>query len=295
VTTDRPGAVTPANDWIDAHVHFWDPGALHYPWLAELPALERPFLPADYRAADDGRVARVVFVECNCLSAEAALEVAFVERLTRDEPRIAGVVAFADVAARGAAALDALPASPLVKGVRQNVQGHPAGWCLAPRFVEGVREAGARGLAFDLCATHDQLADVVALAERCPGTRLVLDHCGKPRIDVRDRPGIGAGVTEPWATHVASLGAMPHVSCKISGLLTEAPPGAADDALAPYASHAAAAFGPGRVLYGSDWPVVTLAGPLARWAAFVDGLTSTWTDGARRAFFRDNAVRVYAL
>jgi L-fuconolactonase len=279
---------------VDAHVHFWDPRALHYPWLAGLPALERPFLPAEYAAsAADAPVARVLFVECNALPAEAALEVALVERLTREEPRIAGVVAFADVAAHGAAALDRLPASPLVKGARQNVQGHPAGWCLTPRFVEGVREAGARGLPFDLCATHDQLADVVALAERCPDTRLVLDHCGKPPI--RDGAGRAGAGRDAWAARVASLGAMPHVACKVSGLLTEAAPGAADDDLLPFASHAAECFGADRVLYGSDWPVLTLAGSHARWLAFAERLAARWTEGARRAFLHDNAVRVYAL
>lgn len=277
---------------VDAHVHFWDPRALHYPWLAELPALERPFLPADYRAqTPDADATRVVFVECNALPAESALEVALVERLARDTPhvtvRIDGVVAFADVASRGAAALDPLPASPLVKGVRQNVQGHPPGYCRTPRFVEGVQETGRRGLAFDLCATHDQLGDVIALAERCPETRLVLDHCGKPPIR--------AGAWEPWATHVAALGAMPHVCCKISGLLTEAAPGASDDDLLPYAAHAAACFGPERVLYGSDWPVLTLAGDHARWLAFAGRLTADWRDGARRAFYHDNAARVYGL
>jgi L-fuconolactonase len=273
---------------VDAHVHFWDPAALDYPWLAEVPPIERACLPDAYRAAAaDVPVQRVVFVECNCLPEQGAREVAFVEGLVADEPRIGGVVAFADIAAHGAAALDALPPSPLVKGVRQNIQGQPAGYCLTPSFVEGVRGAGRRGLPFDVCVTHDQLADVLALVERCADTRFVLDHCGKPAIR--------SGLIDAWASDVTSLASHDNVVCKLSGLLTEAGAGWRAADLAPYAEHVAAQFGPARLLYGSDWPVLTLAGRYDDWYAFTERLTADWSDGDRRAFYGENAVRVYGL
>jgi L-fuconolactonase len=275
---------------IDAHVHFWDPAALHYPWLRDVPALERAFLPDDYHAATgegEAPVERVVFVEANALGAENRLEVAFVERLAEREPRIAGIVAFADVAARGAAALDTLPASPLVKGVRQNVQGQPAGFCVQRTFVDGAREAGRRGLAFDLCATHDQLGDVLRLVEQCPETRFVLDHCGKPSIRT--------GALDAWARDVAELAAHEHLCCKISGLLTEAAPDWTEAHVSPFAERAVDAFGPRRLLYGSDWPVLTLAGTYGDWFGFTQRLTASWSDADRHAFYQDNAVRVYGL
>ncbi len=209
---------------IDTHVHFWDPAALHYPWLEEIPSLDRAFLPADYRGAAGAiPISKIVFVEANCRPEETQAEVALIEALAEAEPRIAGLVAFANVAeglgAGGSGlgrALDGLCRSPLVKGIRQNVQGQPAGFCVQRTFVEGVREVGRRGLTFDLCATHDQLGDVAELVRQCPGTSFVLDHCGKPAI--RDQR------TEPWRGHIAALGAQDNVSCKLSGLLTETAP-----------------------------------------------------------------------
>ena len=136
---------------IDSHVHFWDPGVLHYPWLAGAPSLDRAFLPADYAAAT-GRIPidRIVFVEANCRPREARREVEFVERLAQAEPRVAGIVAFVDLTqglgGQGSGVghtLDALASSPMVKGIRQNIQGQPAGFCRQRAFVNGVREVGA--------------------------------------------------------------------------------------------------------------------------------------------------------
>jgi L-fuconolactonase len=275
---------------VDAHVHFWDPAELTYPWLDGLPALRRAFLPADHAAAvGHAPVERLVFVEGNVRPDESGGEVDFAERLAAADPRIAGIVAFADLTAPGApAALDALAARPLVRGVRHNVQGEAPGFCLQPSFVDGVREAGRLGLTFDLCATHDQLGEAEQLVRRCPDTRFVLDHCGKPAVRAR--------LLDPWRADVARLAAHERVHCKLSGLLTEADPATRrDEALAPYAEHVVDAFGPARLLFGSDWPVLTLAGAWADWLRFTARLTASWSADERRAFYHDNATRVYAL
>ncbi len=281
---------------VDAHVHFWDPGALHYPWLDELPSLRQAFLPHDYRAATgEAPISRIVFVEANCRPDETQREVALVQRLAEDEPRIAGIVAFADLTAGLGAGdwglertLDVLSGSPRVKGIRQNIQGQPAGFCVQPAFVDGVREVGRRGLTFDLCATHDQLSDVVELVRRCPGTRFVLDHCGKPAIK--------EGRAERWRTDIAALAVYENVSCKVSGLLTQAAPEArSDEDLVPYAEWVTRYFGKQRVLYGSDWPVLTLAGSYGDWYGFTARFTATWTAAERDRFYGGNAVAVYGL
>jgi L-fuconolactonase len=276
---------------VDSHVHFWDPAELHYPWLDGLPALRHAFLPADYAAAiGHTPVERIVFVEANPRPDQGACEVALVERLAVAEPRIAGIVAYVELADEGArdAALDRLAASPLVRGVRQNIQGHAPGFSLQPAFVAGVREVARRGLVFDLCATHDQLPDVVELVRRSPDARFVLDHCGKPAV--RDR------LLEPWGSHVARLAEHEGVCCKLSGLLTEGDADTrSDDALRPYAEHVVDRFGTERTLYGSDWPVLTLAGAYADWLGFTARLTAGWGDGERRAFYGENAARVYGL
>jgi L-fuconolactonase len=276
---------------LDAHVHFWDPAALHYPWLDELPPLQRSFLPADYSAAvGELPVERCVIVEGNCLPHQSVREARYVERLATDERRIVGIVAYADLTetATRSATLDCLTSIPLVKGIRQNIQGQPRGFSLQPVFVEGVRDVGARGWTFDLCITQDQLGEAIALVEQCPDTQFVLDHCAKP--------GIRTAAREPWQHDLARLGAHENVCCKISGLLTEADLAHwREDDLLPYAAHTFACFGIDRVLYGSDWPVLTLAGDYARWFDFTAHFTASWSNDERRCFYTENAARVYRV
>ncbi len=276
---------------IDAHVHFWDPGGIHYPWLRSVPALDRAFLPSDYAAATDGTaITQLVFVEGNCRPEEAPRELEWVERLAQVEPRIAGIVAFADLTDPSARdrALEAVSSCPRVTGIRQNIQGQPAGFALQPAFVEGVRAVGRRGLTFDLCVTHEQLREVTDLVRRCADTRFVLDHCGKPAIR--------HGRLEPWRADMACLAAQENVCCKLSGLLTEAEPQRRrDEDLTPYAASVVECFGTERVLYGSDWPVLTLAGSCGDWYGFTERFTAGWTAAERRRFYAENAIRVYAL
>ena len=278
---------------VDTHVHFWEPAALGYPWLDEIPSLRRACLPPEYRAATgEVPVSKIVFVEANCRPADALREVAMIERLAAADARIAGIVAFADLtdARTLGATLDALARRPRVKGVRHNIQGHPAGFALRRDFVDGVREVGRRGggFTFDLCATHDQLGDLVKLVGHCPDTRFVLDHCGKPPI--RER------LLEPWRADIAALAEYENVSCKVSGLLTEAgPDGWSDAALAPYVDWVVERFGTERVMYGSDWPVLTLADGYGAWYGYTERVTGAWSAADRSGFYGDNAARVYDL
>jgi len=271
---------------VDAHVHFWDPSALHYPWLDGISTLGRAFLPRDY--PDD--VQAMVFVEANCAAGESAAELAFVDRLAAADRRIVGTVAYVDLLDEGrrASALDHLATVPRVTAVRHNIQGTPRGTCLDSRFLRGVEDVGTRGYVFDLCATADQLADVTALVERCPATTFVLDHCGKPAI--RDN------VFGDWARDIERIASFANVSCKLSGLLTEARADQRDArALARYVRHVTGCFGAAGLLYGSDWPVSSLAGGASLWRSIVNDLTSHWTAADRRLLFAENAIRLYRL
>lgn len=274
---------------VDAHVHYWDPSVLRYPWLEGLSSLDRPFLPAAYASATSGvPIDTSILVEANCLPHQTLDEADFFEAVAGVDPRVAGIVAFASLTtpAELDRTLDALAARPRVKGVRHNIQGEPSGFCTQRSFVDGVRKVGARGLTFDLCATHDQLRDVVELVRLCPDTRFVLDHCGKPAI--RDR------LLDPWRADIADLAECANVWCKISGLVTEASPTDwRESDLVPYASHVVERFGTERVMYGSDWPVLTLAANYAAWFGFTEWLTKGWSDAERRAFYRGNALRAY--
>ncbi len=275
---------------VDSHVHFWDPAALRYPWLETAPALRRAFLPRDYPPFAEGEVDAVVFIEANCVPAQAVAEADLIDELAESEPRIAGIVAFADMLdADGLEqALDRIVERERVVGVRHNIQGHHAGFCTSPRFVRSVERAGNYGLTFDLCATASQLDDVAYLVDSCPETQFVLDHCGKPAI--RD------DAFDAWAIDLAALASCSNVACKLSGLLTEARPDQRNaDALRPYLEHAVACFGPSRLLYGSDWPVVEPAGGALSWREIVGSFASTWAVADQQRLFADNAMRLYSL
>lgn len=275
---------------VDGHVHFWDPSLLRYPWLDQEPSLARSFLPRDFAALATGEVDAVLFVEAGCEPAKSPREIQWVNRLAAAEPRIIGIVSYLDLldAPARAAGLLRLASEERVVGVRYNIQRHEPGFALQTEFVRGVQAIGDRDIPFDLCITGDQVAEVVELVERCPDTRFVLDHCGKPAI--RD------DAFSPWAEPIELLARHERVSCKLSGLLTEA---REDQRNAPglqrYAEHVLSVFGAARLMYGSDWPVCTLGGGAERWRAITDAFTEGWSESDRAGFYADNALAFYGL
>jgi L-fuconolactonase len=234
---------------------------------------------------------QMVFVETDVVPARARDEVRWVESLAAREPRIVAIVAQAAVD-RGAdtdAALAALAEHARVRGVRHLIEPHPEpDYCLRPEFVAGARRVGVRGWTFDLCLKHHQLPSCIELVRACPGTPFVLDHAGKP--DIR------GGVLDPWRAHIAALARLPNVVCKLSGLVTEADPATWTPAvLRPYVDHLLASFGPERLMFGGDWPVVKLASTYQRWVETVLELLAPLPAPARAAVLSGNARRVYRL
>jgi len=277
---------------IDAHVHFWDPRRLPYPWLAEVSAIAARHAPGELGAeAGPEQPERIVFVQAECARDRWAEEVAWAEELAAAEPRLAAVVAHApmDADARTAAAIGTLARHPLVRGVRHLIQDEPdPGFCTRPAFVAGVRRLGPAGLTFDLCCRAGQLPAVAALVRACPGTTFILDHAGKP--DLR------TGDLTAWRSHLGPLAALPNLVGKFSGLVTEA--GRTTDladTLRPVVAHLLATFGPHRLLFGSDWPVVKLASSYAGWLALARELLSGLSAAEQTAVFSANAARLYRL
>jgi L-fuconolactonase len=279
-------------EYTDSHVHFWDMSLRPYPWLAGVPSIAAPHGPLDLaREAGDSPPSRVVFVQADCDRASAPDEVGWVESLAGVAAPVAAIVAFApmDAGAGTLGALKALVGRPLVRGVRHLIQGETdPGFCLSPAFVEGVRECGELGLSFDLCVRHPQLSSVIELVERCPATSFILDHAGKP--DLR------SNMLESWRTHISRLARLPNVACKLSGLVTEAGTAALDpERFVPTISHLLETFGPSRLLFGSDWPVVKLASPYATWLRMARSLLAHLPEPTQASIFTGNAGRVYRL
>jgi L-fuconolactonase len=283
----RPQQIT------DAHVHLYDPARIPYAWMRAVPLLDRPHLPAEFAAAVAPLdVERLVFVEVAADQGAQRDEAAFVAQLAAAEPRLGAIVAHAPVEQGAAVAteLDALQAiSPLVVGVRRLIQDEPdPRFCIRPAFVEGVQAVGAAGLSFDLCIYHPQLPAVIELVAACPQVRFVLDHIGKP--------GIRAGLVEPWATQLRELASLPNVWCKLSGVVTEADHRAWTEAqLRPYLEHAVACFGLERLMFGSDWPVANLTHRYGDWVAILDRLLAGQDPALLERFWRTNARELYRI
>jgi L-fuconolactonase len=278
---------------IDAHVHIWNPDLFKMPWLSDIPALNRPYDLQEYREQTEGiPIARMVYVEVGVDPQQALREAHHVVELAREEPCLQAVVASAPVE-QGAAVrehLEALVAlSPLVKGVRRNIQDEvEPDFCLRPGFVEGVRLLAEYGLSFDLCIRHWQLRSVVELVRLCPDTIFILDHLGKP--DIKQR------LLEPWQSKLRALAALPNVACKISGLVTEADHVTWQPAdLEPFVQVVLESFGNERVLFGSDWPVALLASSYRRWYQALQALTTHLPLAARRKLWAENAQRLYGI
>jgi L-fuconolactonase len=277
---------------VDAHVHFWNPAKLNYPWLASVPALSRAFLPEDYSTATKtANVGKMIFVECGCAASQSIDEAKWISELAARETRLKGIVAQASVelGTRVASELTALAKNPLVKGVRRNLQGETDPFfCLQPDFIAGIRALAKFNFTFDLCIVHSQLPAVTQLAARCPEIFFVLDHCAKPAI--RDQK------LAPWRKHLRELAALPNVACKISGLVTEANPVrcSAPD-LQPYVRHALECFGFDRVLFGGDWPVCQLATTYENWLAALKAILTDEPETNLKKLFQTNAERIYRV
>ncbi len=278
---------------VDAHVHIYDPGTVLFDWMAGVPKLNRPHLPEDYTRLTTGvDVDAMVFVEVDAATGEQFREAEWVAKQAASEPRLRAMVASLPLSNSTTVDADVrrLAAMPLARGVRQLIQGHAdePGWCLQDRFVQAVQVLSKYNLSFDLCIYHPQVKDAAELCRRCPDVQFVLDHIGKP--------GIKAGMMDPWKVDLANLAKLPNVWCKISGVVTEADHASWTEAeVTPYIEHAIACFGFDRVMFGGDWPVSELATSYKRWVELVDAVTAKASVSEKRKLFRDTANTFYRL
>lgn len=276
----------PAPDIVDAHHHVWDLSVRDQDWITgpELAPIRRDFtlddLAPEVRAAGVGAS---VLVQTVTVAEETPEFLALAER----SDLVEGVVGWTDLTrpdvADTIAALRRLPGGRHLVGIRHQVQGEPdPEWLLRPAVGRSLDVLAAAGLVYDLVVLPHQLTACVRAAADHPGLTFVLDHLGKPPI--------ASGALEPWRTHVRALAALPNTVCKLSGLVTEADPAhwTVDD-LRPYADTVLEAFGPDRVMFGSDWPVCTLA---ATYREVLDAALEL-VGGADADVFAGTARRVY--
>ena len=276
---------------FDTHQHLIFPDRQRYAWAADAPALAgRAFTLDDYRALTAGAgVAGTLFMEVD--AEDGRSEARMVAGLAREPGSgILGLVAACrpEEDAGFAAWLDEGPGLGVV-GYRRILHETGDEVSRSETFRANVRAIGARGLPFDMCFLARQLPVALELARACPETLLVLDHCGVPDI--------AGGGFEPWREGIAALAAMPNVVAKLSGVFAYCAPGTASlGTVRPWVEAVIAAFGPGRCLWGSDWPVVNVrGGDLPGWIAAFRAILAGYSAEEQAAMAHRTAERVYRV
>ncbi|WP_129714096.1 amidohydrolase [Pedobacter sp. SYP-B3415] len=269
---------------IDSHVHFWNYDPVRDAWITtDMQLIRRDFLPADFRAAN---------AEAGCIAVQASqseAETDFLLQLAGEDDVIRGIVGWVDLrAADVGERLAYYRQFPIIRGFRHVVQGEPAGFLLRPEFLNGIRELTGAGFTYDILVYHHQLDDVIRFLEQFPGQRFVIDHGAKP--------GIAAGLIDDWAEKMRTIAQHPAIYCKASGLLTEADWARwKPETIFPYLDVLFDCFGSRRLMFGSDWPVVQVAGGYRAWLALLQDYLKDFSEPDKRAFFSDNATAFYKL
>lgn len=271
---------------IDAHQHFWQIARGDYGWMTDQVApIRRDILPQDLQAlALAAGVTGTVLVQ----AAPTLDETKFLLDLADRTALVRGVVGWVDLTGDVGTQLSRI-AHPALRGIRPMLQDmDDTDWILQETVIAGLRQVAEAGLRMDALITPRHLSAINALAGRLPSLPIVVDHCAKPVFDGTD-PG------QDWRRGIAALADHPQVFCKLSGLANEFGIGWSGDTLRPVFDHVLAAFGPERLMWGSDWPVLELAGSYADWMAVAQSLTAHLSAADRAQIFGETAIRFYDL
>jgi L-fuconolactonase len=272
---------------VDAHQHFWFYSQEEYGWIdGPMAAIRRDFLPADLLPllTETGMDATVAVQ-----ARQSVEETEWLLELAEEHDWIAGVVGWVPlVSPQIEETLERLAAKRKLKGVRHVLQGEPDDYMQRDDFNAGIARLRRYSLAYDVLVVERQLPAAIEFVDRHPEQPFVLDHLAKPLIAARE--------LEPWRTHIRELARRPHVACKLSGMVTEASfdTWTVED-LRPYIETVLECFGPGRLMFGSDWPVCTVASSYARWVGVVSDFVKELSTSEQGAILGGNAIKFYGL
>jgi len=289
---------------VDTHQHLWDLDKFTLPWLKDAKELAKNHVTKDYLEAAQGlNVAKAIYMEVDVDPRQQLVEAEHLADICRDPKNltVAAVISGRPSSDGFREYISRFKGSKVVKGIRQVLHGEStkAGYCLAPGFVKGIQLLGELGLSFDLCMRPGELGDGVKLVEQCSGTRFIVDHCGN--CDLAAFKGASSDdsakkKTDQWKRDMAAFAKQERVMCKISGIVAQLKKGqwSADELAGPI-EFCLDAFGPDRVMFGSDWPVCTLAASYRQWVEALREIVSGSKLESRRKLFHDNAVKFYGL
>jgi L-fuconolactonase len=273
---------------IDSHHHFWQYDPAQYDWIVDsMSVLRRDFLPDDLRrrTAQAG-VDSVVSVQAR----QTLDETWWLLSLAKRHDFIRGVVGWVPLASPDLRRdLESLAREHKLVGMRHVVQGEPdENFILRDDFNRGVAALLDFGLRYDILIFERHLPQTIRFVDRHPGQLFVLDHVAKPRIKARE--------IEPWRENIAELARRDNVYCKVSGMVTEADPrNWTPEQVRPYFDVVLEAFGPDRLMFGSDWPVCLVGIDYQRWGEIVRGWTESLTTSEQDRIFGGTAVEAYGL
>ncbi|HEY2008867.1 MAG TPA: amidohydrolase family protein [Rhizomicrobium sp.] len=270
---------------VDAHQHFWDPARGDYGWLKPDNPIHRVFSTADLRPLlIQAGVDATILVQ----AAPTSDETDYMLAIARKTPWVLGVVGWIDLLASDAAdEVRRRAGDPRFLGVRPMLQDlEDPDWIRQRALDPALNALAAEGLVFDALILPHQIDAIAELAARHPQLSIVLDHGAKPKL-------AHAEAMAAWARDIERLAAAPSVTCKISGLLTELPPQGSRDDVVRAIGVLFDLFGPDRLLWGSDWPVLTRAGDYHGWFELAREAIAAKESSAVRAVMGDSALRVY--
>jgi L-fucono-1,5-lactonase len=275
---------------VDAHHHVWRLARGDYGWLQPTPALAAIYRDFDLDELRPQLAAADIGATVLVQAAPSVAETHYLLEVAKQSAGLVrGVVGWVDLGARDAVqTLSELAADPLLKSVRPMLHDlADAEWILRHEVQPALAALPALGLRFDALVRPRELAALRALLLAHPDVPVIVDHCAKPDI--------AGGGWQPWATDIAAIAAQSTAYCKLSGLVTEAGAGWTVDTLRRYVDHVIACFGVERVIWGSDWPVLTLAASYSEWHAASAALLESLSAEERAAVRGGNARRFYGL
>jgi L-fuconolactonase len=276
---------------IDAHQHYWKLAWSEYAWMQPHTAIQRDYGPDDLTPQlQAAGIGATVVVQADATERETDRLI----ELARRTPTVLGIVGWIDFTAPDAVVqVERRAKEPLLRGLRPMLElvDDPE-WILQPQFGPVLQAMVRTGLCFDALIQPRHLPAITAMIDRHPNLSVVIDHGGKPDLALQGRQTVAFA---RWRDGMRALAAHSHVHCKLSGLLTLAPPDWTNDDILPAAETLLDLFGPDRLIWGSDWPVVTLAGTYQQWAEVTEHVLRGLSDGQRGAVWGGNAVRFYGL
>lgn len=271
---------------IDAHVHFWNYDPIRDSWMEGMDILHKKYspeilLPTLLNAGLDG----IVAVQAE----QSESETLFLKSLADNSPIINGIVGWVDLLNENIEErLEHFSQFPVIKGFRHIAQGEPQGFLLQDNFIRGIKALTKHNYTYDILVYHHQLNDVLKLIQQFPEQPFVIDHCAKPDIKNKN--------IASWEKQMKEIALLPNVYCKLSGLLIETnwkqwKP----EEFYPYFDVIFNAFGTGRILFGSDWPVMLLSGEYNEWAALLMAYMNNFSTEEKDAVMGLNAFKFYNL